>query len=68
MDLAVSFEVAGTWGLERAFDAWVMKQDFRKALPPVFQFKTPNVTWQFLSTDHVVVKILKMVWAQGEKG
>ena len=43
-ELGDIFDSTGGWGLERAFDKWVHKQEFRKILPRIFQFKVPNAT------------------------
>lgn len=36
LDLAEKFDSCGGWGLERAFQKWALKQDFRACLPEPF--------------------------------
>ena len=44
LDLATMMESAGGWGSERVFSRWVAKQNWRKCLPPIFEFTVDRVT------------------------
>ncbi|CAK9007826.1 unnamed protein product [Durusdinium trenchii] len=43
LDLAEKFDSCGGWGLERAFQKWALKQDFRACLPEPFVIEVPKV-------------------------
>lgn len=43
LELGEKFESAQGWASERVFSAWMAKQEWRKCLPPIFEFSVPRV-------------------------
>lgn len=43
LELAQKFESAQGWASERVFSAWMAKQEWRKCLPPIFEFSVQRV-------------------------
>lgn len=43
LELGEKFESAHGWASERVFSAWMAKQEWRKCLPPIFEFPVERV-------------------------